>query len=137
MNREGLLASSFPGSILTQEDETLTVTRGEDILSFIGIFWRTIVFDGVRVEVCGIGSVCTAAAFRGKGLASMLIELAHLTSLDRGVKVAALWSDYEDFYDRLGYIPTSLPTLLVAPLVGTAYGGPTLLGSIEDSGERW
>jgi GNAT superfamily N-acetyltransferase len=136
VTRDELMRVCFPGVRLPRHDLALEFDVGEAVFSTVAIFWRTVTFDGVPVPVCGIGSVATDPAWRRRGLASTLLDMAHKLALDRGVQVAALWSSLEDFYRERGYVSTEIPYFMVCPLVGTANGGPSLANP-DTRGMRW
>jgi GNAT superfamily N-acetyltransferase len=144
VNQLALIRECFPGAEIKPPDLSLQIEVGAnnghapDVISHVGLYWRTLRFRDIEVPVAGIGAVCTDPAHRREGHASHLLEAAHALAVGRGVTMAALFSDLDDFYEPHGYLGTNVPTLLVAQLVGWAYGGPRVdYQTVEDGGERW
>jgi len=64
---------------------------------------RELVLPDVRLQVGLIGSVVTAPAWRGRGLASRVLAHAEARGLERGCLATLLWADDPGFYRRRGY----------------------------------
>ncbi|MCB9916272.1 MAG: GNAT family N-acetyltransferase [Planctomycetes bacterium] len=64
---------------------------------------RELVLPGGRLRVGLIGSVCTDADRRGRGLASAVLLRAEAELAAAGCALALLWADDAEFYERRGY----------------------------------
>ena len=55
------------------------------IVSYVGLHIRTAVFFGCEITVGSVGGVCTHPAYRGRGLASVLMNHCESFMRDAGV----------------------------------------------------
>lgn len=83
--------------------ESLVIRDSEQIISHVAILDREFQHPSVRLRVGLIGSVVTHSQYRGRGLATELIQQACLELKKRGCLIALLWSDQPDFYLPLGF----------------------------------
>ena len=119
MTREELLEECFGTADFPPGDVVLQVRSGDDVLSHLDLYWRSVGVSGDEVDVAAIGQVATDPAFRGLGLASTLVRTAHRVAAERGLEWAALFG-VSTLYARVGYRALSdapRPDFLVCPLV--------------------
>ncbi len=83
--------------------ESLCAMDGDQLISHVAYIDREFQHPNVRMKVGLIGSVATHSSYRGRGLASQLIQQACLELKKRGCLIALLWSDQNDFYLPLGF----------------------------------
>lgn len=85
-------------------DENLIFVAMEDgaILSTVRVFVREIWLDGRTVAMGGIGEVSTNAAYRRRGLAGRLLEMAISAMNEREMPVSILGGD-QGIYKRSGW----------------------------------
>lgn len=84
-----------------------------EVRSTCAILRRVLTFPdesvGTRQLPIGlIGSVSTSASFRGRGLASSVLELAERQLLEQGCVLSLLWADAPEFYAARGYQPIGM-----------------------------
>lgn len=102
-------------------DESIQVDLRGEVISHVGLFWRTITLAGHGpLEVGGVGLVCTRAGWRRLGLASACLEVARRRSALHGRPHLALFAgaNEQSLYRGLGYTGTNIDTLLTFPAVG-------------------
>lgn len=58
-----------------------------------------------------IGGICTRPAYRGRGLASALVQHAVTALRTREADFAVLWTAIPEFYRRLGWVSTDISVL--------------------------
>jgi predicted N-acetyltransferase YhbS len=134
VNREDLLVACFGRADWPVGDVVLQVRAADDVLSHLDLYWRTVGVGSAEIPVAAIGQVATEPAFRGLGLASGLVQAAHLVAKERGLQWAALFG-VRGLYRRLGYVtPPGAPRddLLVCPLAPGLEWPP---GPIDTRGE--
>jgi predicted N-acetyltransferase YhbS len=105
------------------------------VVSHLDLYWKTIRISGEKVEVAAIGQVCTLPAYRGRGLATWLLEAAHEDARAR-VPFAALFGS-PGFYGRLGYRETNLTDELSFLLLPLGDDPRRPIGKVELDGQRW
>jgi len=128
VTREELLTACFGSPHWPVGDVVLQVRSGEDVLSHLDLYWRSVGVGGLEVPVAAIGQVATDPAHRGLQLASALVRTAHRIAMERGLEWAALFG-VSSLYRRLGYFTPAdppKPDFLVCALVeGVEWpGGP-------------
>ena len=75
--RGGDMAREFPVLLAPENAENLYIVRdGTRVVSLVGVHRQTIITSGVQIAAACIGSVCTDPEYRGRGLASALMDLA-------------------------------------------------------------
>ncbi len=119
MTREELLTLCFGNADWRPGDVVLQVRSGDDVLSQLDLYWRSVGVGATDVPVAAIGQVATDPAHRGLGLASALVRTAHRVAAERGVEWAALFG-VSTLYARAGYrhpAETTERDFLVCPLV--------------------
>jgi GNAT superfamily N-acetyltransferase len=87
---------AFDGSVVAIEVD------GE-IASACAILRRDLVLGDHRVRAGFVGSVATDPRFRGRGLASRVLEAAEAELRKRGAWIACLWADDAPFYEQRGW----------------------------------
>jgi len=80
----------------------VAVDKGS-IVSTVGTFFRTMMLGGVQIKMGAIGAVCTKPEYRGRGLASNLLNLAVDSMHESGIQISMLTSGIWSFYERLGW----------------------------------
>jgi predicted N-acetyltransferase YhbS len=134
MTRDRLLETCFGTAHFPPGDVVLQVRSGEDVLSHVDVYWRSVGAGSGEVPVAAIGQVATDPACRGLGLASALVRTAHRIAADRGLEWGALFG-VEHLYTRIGYRrppDAPKPEFLVCPLVdGVEWPG----GPVDTRGE--
>lgn len=99
---------------------------GGDVRSTCAIIVREMLFEGVRMRVGMIGSVATQPAWRGRGLASTVLDEAEACLAREGCAISFLWADDPDFYAGRGYGPFGwevdflVPAAVLRPIVSEA-----------------
>jgi predicted N-acetyltransferase YhbS len=134
MNRDELLTECFRSADWPVGDVVLQVRSGDDVLSHLDLYWRSVGVGALDVPVAAIGQVATDPAYRGLQLASGLVRTAHRIAAERGLEWAALFG-VSSLYRRIGYrTPADPPTpdFLVCPLVEGAEWPP---GRIDTRGQ--
>ncbi len=101
-------------------DDVLVFSGNEGIVSMLHIIPSNLfTFDG-PVECGYVFSVATHPDYRGKGIASAVVNEAHTVMKKRGMAASILVPKNEplfDFYARLGYLPYFKSDLSSIPLV--------------------
>lgn len=101
------LASSIFGvgemGALGTNEHAAELCVGHTTVAHVGMSERIIVLDGREVKIAGIGYVCTAAEFRGRGYMHTLMEIAHDQARSLGHVYAMLWTGHVGLYEPLGY----------------------------------
>jgi predicted N-acetyltransferase YhbS len=105
------------------------------VVSHLDLYWKTIRVGGRRVEIAAIGQVCTLPEYRGRGLATGLLEAAHEDARLR-VPFSALFGS-PTFYARVGYRETNLTDELGFLLCPFADEPDWPIGDVELDGQRW
>lgn len=98
----------------------LALVEGDTVVASAKIYEFSAVVDGQAVGVCGLGAVFTQTAHRGSGAARELIEQVLARAVDRGQRLALLFSEIGiDYYARIGFtpVPTHDVTFHVTPPV--------------------
>ncbi|MCY3801252.1 MAG: GNAT family N-acetyltransferase [Chloroflexi bacterium] len=72
------------------------------IVSYVGLHIRNAVFFGCEVKVASVGGVCTHPAYRGRGLATILMNHCESFMQDAGVDLVIV-SGERGLYRRLEY----------------------------------
>lgn len=81
----------------------------QTVIGIIILFKRKITYDGESIELGGIGGVGTKKEYRGKGIATQMLNLAKSTLEEEACDVAYLGTDINDpillkIYGRLGFV---------------------------------
>jgi GNAT superfamily N-acetyltransferase len=115
------LAESIFGQDVVDRDwagyeHGIELRSGPDVIGFVGLTIRSIhmTWPGPEHEqdwqVAGIGFVCTANGYRGRGIATSLMKAAHWEAQRQALPYALLNAGYPEIYKRLGYFhPDNLP----------------------------
>lgn len=90
--------TGFPGRVVALSD-------AQGPRSACAILARDFVMPGARLSVGLIGSVSTDPEYRGRGLATRVLNEAEEALAKLGCSVAMLWGDDPSFYYRRGYRP--------------------------------
>jgi len=114
--RGGEMGGEFPVLFDPANAENLYIVRdGRRVASHVGVLRQTICTCGLRIPVACIGSVCTHPDYRGRGLASQLMDLAIRRSVEAGDLLMPI-SGGRGLYRRLGavslgpYVRFAVPT---------------------------
>ena len=103
-SKGGSMQAEYP---LVFGEENLNFCRviEEDgrIVSHVGVSIRDASLLGCSLRVASIGAVCTDAAYRGRGYASLLMEDARTLALGEGASLMLI-SGGRGLYHRLGYV---------------------------------
>jgi aminoglycoside 2'-N-acetyltransferase I len=76
----------------------LIETPEDGLVCHVGIYFRTITWNGRKVHVGGIGGVCTREHHRGRGYATLAIEAAiHTIRANEAVRFALLFCEPHNF----------------------------------------
>lgn len=102
--RVASLAAEFPlifderfcGRVVAYEEKG-------DVRSTCSMIVRDLLLQGARLRVGLLGSVATDGAWRGRGLATRVLDEAEGTLRREGCVAALLWADDPDFYAARGY----------------------------------
>lgn len=100
----GSLAPDYP--LVFEEGRSGRVVIAEDggsVRSTCALLERDLIFGEDRISVGLIGSVSTAEDFRGRGLATAVLDHAEAELLKRGCFASLLWADSAEFYLGRGY----------------------------------
>jgi len=88
--------------------ESSSETPQDSLVCHVGIFFRTVTWNGRKVDIAGIGGVATHPDCRGKGYASVALNAAVQTMRDReAVGFALLFCEPHNyaFYQARGWHP--------------------------------
>lgn len=100
----GDMAREYPLLLSPENAEHLRVARVDGrIVAHAGLCLREVSLMGARVRVVSVGAVCTDPAYRGHGLASLLMEDASAHARKCGVGLMLI-SGGRGLYRRLGYV---------------------------------
>ena len=104
IGREGDLFLEYP-TVYTEENlgNLLVIRDGGRIVSHVGIKQQRIRLGREALETGMISGVATLEGYRGRGLASKLMDEAEDKIVRDGMEVGVLWSHFPDFYRRLGW----------------------------------
>jgi GNAT superfamily N-acetyltransferase len=83
MTHEQPLETCFGSADSPPGDVVLQVWSGDAVLSHVDVYWRSVAVGSNEIPVAAIGQVATDPAFRGLGLASVLVEAAHRMAAER------------------------------------------------------
>ncbi|MEO6710991.1 MAG: GNAT family N-acetyltransferase [Planctomycetota bacterium] len=86
----------FSGRVVTYQEQG-------DVRSTCALLVRDLVIEQSRLRVGLIGSVATQPSWRGRGLASRVLEAAEHSLAREGCAIALLWADDPEFYAARGY----------------------------------
>ena len=103
----------FSGRVVTYQEKG-------DVRSTCALLVRDLVLEGSRLRVGLIGSVATQPSWRGRGLASRVLEEAEHSLAREGCAAALLWADDPDFYAARGYRAIGWEIDFVLPLESLA-----------------
>ena len=81
----------------------VVVEEEGEVRSTCAILPRTLIMPHASIRVGMIGSVSTDSKFRGRGLATRLLERAEDELRAEGCLFSLLWADSEGFYAKRGY----------------------------------
>jgi len=99
------LSRRFPSTlgIGNVDNILLALVAGETAAALLSrpFSWQ---FQGKRYKGAMIGAVCTGAAYRGQGLATLLLGYAASRFQEQGIEFAVLWSTQHGFYEKSGWI---------------------------------
>ncbi|GIW44303.1 MAG: hypothetical protein KatS3mg077_1585 [Candidatus Binatia bacterium] len=73
------------------------------LVSTFQVFRKAVRLDGTCLDVAGVGNVFTTAAYRGKGIASRLLQYGLAQLPEHDFDVSLLFAVRLGFYARLGY----------------------------------
>ncbi len=106
MRDGGSLAQEYPLVFDTAFDgRVLAIEEQGQVRSACAVLTRDCVAGDVRVRVGLIGSVSTEPAYRRRGFASRLLDLARAELARQGCALIALWADEPEFYEARGFVP--------------------------------
>lgn len=83
--------------------EVVAIEEDGDARSACAVLVRELVLPQARVRVGLVGSVATDPRWRGRGLATRVLELAQQRLAQEGCVVAILWADDASFYRMRGW----------------------------------
>jgi len=76
----------------------LIETPEDGLVCHVGIYFRTVTWNGQKVHIGGIGGVCTREDRRGRGYATMAIDAAlHTMRANEAVRFALLFCEPHNF----------------------------------------
>ncbi|MGY4380095.1 aminoglycoside 2'-N-acetyltransferase I [Bradyrhizobium sp. i1.3.6] len=76
----------------------LIETPEDGLVCHVGIYFRTVTWNGQKVHIGGIGGVCTREDRRGRGYATMAIDAAiHTMRANEAVRFGLLFSESNNF----------------------------------------
>ena len=86
----------------------LIETPEDGLVCHVGIYFRTVTWNGQKVHIGGIGGVCTREDRRGRGYATVAIDAAvHTIRANEAVRFALLFCEPHNFafYQSRGWHP--------------------------------
>ena len=86
----------------------LIETPEDGLVCHVGIYFRTVTWNGQKVHIGGIGGVCTREDRRGRGYATMAIDAAiHTMRANEAVRFGLLFSESNNFafYEARSWLP--------------------------------
>jgi GNAT superfamily N-acetyltransferase len=95
-----------------EPDWIASATIGREIVSFVGLLKRTVLFDGKPMNVCGISNAVTPPEHRRKGYARALmeqIELFIFKDLKADCGLLLCRDHLVSYYQSLGWYTVSCP----------------------------
>ena len=128
----------------------LIETPEDGLVCHVGIYFRTVTWNGQKVHIGGIGGVCTREDRRGRGYATMAIDAAiHTMRANEAVRFGLLFSESNNFafYEARSWLPFKgevyceqpegrIRFTHMAPYVCNIVSAPTL-GTIDLCGLPW
>lgn len=86
----------------------IVVLNKDEVVGIILFFKREVNFKGQKILLGGIGGVGTKESYRGKGIATKMLSMAHGILKDAGCDIALLDTDLKDqmlvkIYNRIGF----------------------------------
>lgn len=99
----------------------VAVDRGA-IVSTVQVFRRVVRLEAGVVQVAAVGNVFTAAAYRDRGLATALLNMALAAMPAHGFDMSLLFATRLAFYGRLGWQSHVRQLVFLEPQLGTAAG---------------
>ncbi|MGY3355587.1 putative acetyltransferase [Bradyrhizobium sp. GM0.4] len=88
----------------------LIETPEDGLVCHVGIYFRTVTWNGQKVHIGGIGGVCTREDRRGRGYATMAIDAAvHTMRANEAVRFALLFCEPHNvaFYEARSWLSPS------------------------------
>lgn len=82
-------------------DHLWVFVDGGHVVSHVGVYPRWMIIEGCRVDTASIGAVATSTEYRGRGLASRLMDSAIRQSVDEGRPLMPI-SGSRGLYKRIG-----------------------------------
>jgi N-acetylglutamate synthase-like GNAT family acetyltransferase len=79
------------------------IVHEDRVVSHAAVYFQTLRSGKLALQVGGIGSVATHPEFRGKGLASAVVEDCIRIMTEAGCHLAVLWTQRHSFYRRFGF----------------------------------
>ncbi len=104
-----IFEEQFSGRVVAYEEKG-------DVRSTCALLVRDLVVAGSRLRVGLIGSVATESTWRGRGLASRVLDEAESSLAREGCVAALLWADAPEFYAARGYRPVGWEVDFVLPV---------------------
>ncbi|HEB53142.1 MAG TPA: GNAT family N-acetyltransferase [bacterium] len=104
---------------------------GDHLVSHCATRIVTLREHGREQDIALLGSVVTAPAYRGRGLASSVLRCA-LDELNPNVAVVLLWAERPELYQRQGFAPTGDDTCLVLARTPKRHHPHVRLATIDD-----
>ena len=86
----------------------LIETPEDGLVCHVGIYFRTVTWNGQKVHIGGIGGVCTREDQRGRGYATVAIDAAvHTIRANEAARFALLFCEPHNFsfYERRSWLP--------------------------------
>ena len=129
----------------------LIETPEDGLVCHVGIYFRTVTWNGQKVHIGGIGGVCTREDQRGRGYATVAIDAAvHTMRANEAVRFALLFCEPHNFsfYESRSWLPFKgevyceqpeegrIRFTEMAPYVFNIVRAPTL-GTIDLCGLPW
>jgi len=113
--RPGQMGREYPLLFSEANLEQLRIIRADGKpVAHVGICLRDATILGCRIRVAGIGSVGTDPDYRGRGMASALMEDARRHSILHGASLMLI-SGTRGLYHRLGYVQVGRFLSVIAP----------------------
>jgi GNAT superfamily N-acetyltransferase len=98
------ILQEYPLVLGTENIQNMFVmVKGNEVVSHAAIYFSRLLSGRLVFKVGGIGSVATHPDYRGKGLASAVINHCIDVMEEAGCHLSVLWTQRHDFYRNLGF----------------------------------
>ena len=99
--------------------QTRVAVVGGKIVGHLRVWDRVLSVRGLPLRAGGVGSLLSLPEYRGRGIATGLLEDAERYFVDEAYDLGLLFTIIgTDYYDARGWTPLPLPTFTLVPIAG-------------------